>query len=401
MKTMPSLKRATLPPASRLFWFTIVSAVFGFIAPISGDDLTRQQTQDDAAIESRLKQTVEYLASDELQGRGPGTDGIDRAADYIAKRMSKIGLKTDLFQGSPYQYFYARVMNYENGIRFNFVWPNTWSFIGIRIYELFLKVDDSPTNNDAFEKAPSIEGGLVKLKNVIGVLEAQGPSAEETIVIGAHYDHLGVRKNPNGETLVYHGANDNASGVSVMLEAAEILANREKKLPRRIVFVAFSGEESGLLGSFHYVDHPAVPLEKTIAMINLDVVGRMEGDTVISIGTSTSPVFPKMIDKVVKQHQLTLLEFPGAFAGSDHVAFYSRRIPVIFLLTHGGSGDMHRPTDTANTLNYTGMRKIAQIAADLAVELAEADQRPQFSEEGASSILLRNAIRLWSSFSDN
>ena len=380
----------------------VALSVSFFIAPVLGDDLAQHKDQDEIVIETRLKETVEYLASDELQGRGPNTEGIDRAADYIAKRMAKIGLKTDTFNRSPYQDFNARVMNFEEDSCINYVWPNMWSFIGIGLYDLFLKNDDSPATNETPDRSPKTRGGFVKLNNVVAILDTRGPLAEETIVVGAHYDHLGERKNPDGKVIaVYHGANDNASGVAVMLEVAQMLAQRQKKLPRRILFVAFSGEELGLLGSFHYVNHPPVPLEKTIAMINLDVVGRMEGDMVISIGASTSPILAKMTDKAVKQRQLTLLEIPGTLAGSDHVAFYSSRIPVVFLLTEGGRSDHHRPTDRANTLNYTGMRKIAQIAADISVELAEAEQRPEFSEEGAISIFFRNILRLWGRMTDN
>jgi Zn-dependent M28 family amino/carboxypeptidase len=275
-----------------------------------------------------------------------------------------------------------------------------FGYIGKILYDSFSASGDSPAQNQPTNGTVKAVDDLVKLKNVVGILEAQGPLAEETIVIGAHYDHLGMRKFPRGKTVVFHGANDNASGVATMLETAQILAQRGKKLPRRIVFVAFSGEESGLLGSFHYVNDPPVPLEKTIAMINLDVVGRMEGDNLMSFGAPSSPTLSKMTGKVVKQHQLNLKEMSQVFAGSDHVPFYAYHIPVVFLLTEGGRGDYHRPSDRANTLNYSGMRKIAQITADLSVELSEADKPPDFAEEGVSSFCFRILLRLWGSMSD-
>jgi metal-dependent amidase/aminoacylase/carboxypeptidase family protein len=392
MKTTPCVKQAVLPRGKRSYCLAVALLVF-CILPVFGYNLGQLKGQDETAIETRLKQTVGYLASDELQGRGPGTEGIDRAAEYIVKRMQKIGLKTDLFNGSPYQTFNGRVMHFGGGNRDSR--SSMWSYIGNRIYDAFLKNNASPRKNQASKIPPTAPEGLVKMKNVVAMLAGQGPLAEETIVIGAHYDHLGVRKTPNGDTVVYNGANDNASGVAVMLEAAELLARREKKLPRRIVFIAFSGEESGLLGSFYYVSHPLVPLEKTIAMINLDVVGRMEGDILITIGTSTSPALAKLTDKFAKQNQLNLMELPKVFAGSDHVPFYSHRIPVVFFLTQGGRSDYHRPSDDAEKLNYPGMRKIAQTTADLSVTLAEADRRPQFAEEGIISILFRNLLRLW------
>ena len=396
MRTTTYINYLTLPLKKPSCSIVFVLIAFLSFVPVLGDELQKQNSQSEAAIETRLKQSVEYLASDELQGRAPGTEGIDKAADYIAKRMAKTGLKTGLLNGSSYQMFYFRIMNYEDEQRFSL--PGMFRYVADRLSDSLLKPDpppNPPVKNESPGNATKPVNAPTRMKNVVAMLEGVGPKAEETLVIGAHYDHLGMRKTSNGQMLVFHGANDNASGVAVMLEVAEMLAHRQKKLPRRIVFVAFSGEESGLLGSFYYVNHPAVPLAKTIAMINLDVVGRMQSDVVVTIGTSTSPMLAKMTDKAVEQHKLTLLEFPSVVAGSDHMPFYSQRIPVVFLLTHGGRGDYHRPSDMADTLNYPGMRKIAQITADLAVDLAEADRRPQFSEESVIAILLRNALRMW------
>jgi hypothetical protein len=399
MNAIPSVMHKGLPLKDRLFWIVVAAAVSFFIAPIFGDDLGQQKGQDEAAIETRLKQTVEYLASDELQGRGPRTEGIDLAAGYISERMGKIGLKTDLFQGSPYQSFYAQPPNDDEGegVKVNL---NVFSFFGDTIYTLFVKVGDSTVQKESSESPARRAEGAVKLKNVVAVLEGRGPLAEETIVIGAHYDHLGERKITGGQTIVFHGANDNASGVAVMLETADILAHRKEKLPRRVVFVAFSGEELGLLGSFYYVNHPAVPLAKTIAMINLDMVGRLENDTLTSMGTSTSSMLAKTLDKIVKRQNLKLDEMPWVYPISDHTGFYAHRIPAVFLMTWSGWDEYHQPTDTPNTLNYSGMRKIAQIDADLAVELAEAERRPEFAEESMGAWLYRDILYIWSWFSN-
>jgi hypothetical protein len=398
MKIIPAVRRTGMPRRNRLFWMVAAAVVF-FIAPIFGDDLGRQKNQDEAGIETRLKQTVEYLSSDELQGRGPRTQGIDRAADYIAKRMGKAGLKTDLFQGSPYQIFYARPPDEYDGGSAN-VNLNVFSYFGDAIYAFFVKIGDSTVQKETGESSPPRAEGAVKLKNVVAVLEGRGPLADETIVIGAHYDHLGERKTAGGQTIVFHGANDNASGVAVMLETADILAHRKDKLPRRVVFVAFSGEELGLLGSLYYVNHPAVPLDKTIAMINLDVVGRMESDTVVSMGAFTSKTLAEMIDREIKRYELKLDEMSWVYPVSDHAGFYSRGIPAVFFMTGGGFGDMHTPADQADTLNYPGMRKIVLIAADLAVELAKSERRPEFAEEGLPAMLYRDILYIWSWLSD-
>jgi hypothetical protein len=397
MKNQPGAGGIVLFSSKKYYWIYFAIGVGFFVAQVFGDEPGQQKSQDDGAIESRLKQTVEYLASDELQGRGPRTEGIDKAADFIAKRMGKMGLKTDLFQGSPYQSFYARSVDNGEGGSINL---NPFSAFGDTIYALFAKFGDSTPQKESSEIPTRLDQGSVKLKNVVAVLEGRGPLAEECIVIGAHYDHLGERKNAGGQTIVYHGANDNASGVAVMLETAEILAHLKEKLPRRIVFVAFSGEELGMLGSFYYVNHPAVPLDKTISMINLDMVGRLENDTLTGMGTSKSPMLAKTLDKIVKRHNLKLDEMSWVYPVSDHTGFYAHRIPEVFLMTWSGWDEYHQPTDTANTLNYAGMRKIAQADADLAVELAEAEPRPEFAEESVGAWLYREALLIWCWLSD-
>jgi hypothetical protein len=399
MKNQPGAGSKELLPGKRSYWILFATAICFFPVSVLGDDLGRQNSRDDAAIETRLKQTVEYLSSDVLQGRGPRTQGIDRAAEYISKRMGKMGLKTDLFQGSPYQIFYVRPPDEYEGGSGN-VTLNPFSFFGDAIYALFVKIGDSSTQKESSDSSARRVEGKVKLKNVVAMLEGRGPLAEETVVIGAHYDHLGERKTAGGQTIVFHGANDNASGVAVMLEAADILAHRKNKLPRRIVFVAFSGEELGLLGSFYYVNHPVVPLDKTIAMINLDMVGRLENDTLTSMGASTSPMLAATLDVIVKRHNLKLDEMSWVFPVSDHTGFYAHRIPAVFLMTWSGWDDYHHPTDTADKLNYSGMRKIAQVEADLAVELAEADRRPEFAEERLGARLYRDILYIWSWLSD-
>jgi hypothetical protein len=390
MKPKNSLKCFDFPHKSRLFCSVILAAVFGFIGPISGDDLSRQQSQDNTAIESRLKHTVEYLSSDELQGRGPGTEGIDNAADFIAKRMDKIGLKSNLFHGSAYQNFYVRQANGDGGQ--GSVNVNIFSWPGDAIAAILAKLSDSSPQDEPPDD-PAKHAGELKLKNIAAVLEGVGPLADETIVVGAHYDHLGQFKMPDGRTIVYHGANDNASGVAVMLETAELLARREK-LHRRIVFVAFSGEELGLLGSLHYLNHPAVPLNKTVAMINLDVVGHMENEALVSM-MSSSPDLAKSIDGIVKRHNLKLDEMSWVYPVSDHAGFYARGIPAVFFMPSGDWNEMHTPADTADTLNYPGMREIAKISADLVADLAQTEKRPDFADENPLRMLYRSALWTW------
>jgi aminopeptidase YwaD len=225
--------------------------------------------------------------------------------------------------------------------------------------------------------------------NVIGILEGSDPVLKnEAIVIGAHYDHLG--KGGQGSlavnsTEIHHGADDNASGTAALLELARRFA-KEKKNKRTLVFIAFGGEEEGLLGSKFYVGAPVFPLEKTVAMLNMDMVGRLTDDklTVGGIGTANewkelvsrkNEFIPPAYDNSKKNNfapatpetvylfNLQLNE--DGFGPSDHSSFYGKQIPVLFFFT-GTHLDYHKPSDTADKINYAGLRKIVEYVADIA-----------------------------------
>ena len=227
-------------------------------------------------------------------------------------------------------------------------------------------------------------------RNLLALLPGRGAaatatepavSAAETVVVGAHYDHLGFGgpgSTAPGERAVHHGADDNASGTAVLLEVARRLA-AAGPLPRSVLFVAFSGEERGLLGSGHYVANPAVPLADTVAMVNLDMVGRLDGDKLIVHGTGTGTGLEPLVDRLAAAAGLGLAKEPGGFGPSDHASFYARKIPVLHVFT-GSHGDYHRPTDTADRINYDGMVRIAGLVTDLVRELATAPARPAYVE---------------------
>jgi aminopeptidase YwaD len=224
--------------------------------------------------------------------------------------------------------------------------------------------------------------------NVIGILEGNDAALKnEAIVIGAHYDHLG--KGGQGSlavnsTEIHHGADDNASGTAALLELARQFA-KEKKNKRTIIFIAFGGEEEGLLGSKFYVNSPVFPLEKTVAMINMDMVGRLNENklTVGGIGTANEwkdlvsnkneiipPVygdskknnFATSSKETVYRFNLQLNE--DGFGPSDHSSFYGKQIPVLFFFT-GTHADYHKPSDTADKINYAGLKKIVEYIADI------------------------------------
>jgi len=235
----------------------------------------------------------------------------------------------------------------------------------------------------------SVERRETQARNILAVLEGSGAAgipASETVVVGAHYDHLGFGGADSaapGVEAVHHGADDNASGTAMLLEVARLLA-AEGPFPRRILFIAFTGEERGLLGSAHYTANPLVPLDDTVAMVNLDMVGRMEGDKLIVYGTGTGTGFDEMVDRLVAAHRFDATKDPGGFGPSDHASFYAKKIPVLHLFS-GTHGDYHRPTDTAEKINYEGMTRIARLVTEAVRELATVPQRPAYVEVASRS----------------
>ncbi|MBL8794152.1 MAG: M28 family peptidase [Planctomycetia bacterium] len=234
----------------------------------------------------------------------------------------------------------------------------------------------------------NVKRQTLNVKNVIGVLEGNGPLAKETVVIGAHYDHLGFGgfgslakglKQP----AIHHGADDNGSGTTTLLELARRFAGQKDRQGRRLVFMAFSGEERGLLGSDHYCRNPLIPLADTVAMVNLDMVGRLRADDktkkdkLIVYGTGTAKTFDSLIESLNENYSFQMQKVPGGMGPSDHASFYQRKIPVFFFFT-GDHPDYHRPTDTAEKINIAGMRKIADLVTDLVTHLGTVAERPEY-----------------------
>ncbi len=225
-----------------------------------------------------------------------------------------------------------------------------------------------------------IQSQSVEIKNVVALIEAQGPLARQHIILGAHYDHLGyggLGSLTPWKRVIHPGADDNASGVAVMLAASRLLAERKEKLKRSVLCIAFTAEERGLVGSRHYVQHPFWPLDQCIAMINLDMVGRLQNDRLTVMGVGTAKQFESLLDSLSAPYGLELRKVSTGTGPSDHMTFYSRQIPVLHFFT-GMHGDYHRPTDTAEKLNISGMRRIAQLVADVVEALATAAEVPEY-----------------------
>ncbi len=229
-----------------------------------------------------------------------------------------------------------------------------------------------------------IERKTIATKNVVGVLEGAGPLADETIVIGAHYDHLGHGGLMSGSLAflsrdIHNGADDNASGTAMVVEMARRLARRQDPLPRRVVFIAFSGEERGLLGSKYYVDHPLIPLKSTVMMINFDMVGRLNDKSELTVyGTGTTPGIDTLVDALGKSSGFTIKKIAEGLGPSDQQSFYLKDIPVLFTFT-GTHRDYHRPSDDTERINFAGMTRIADFAELLLLDIVRRPQRPEFT----------------------
>lgn len=219
-----------------------------------------------------------------------------------------------------------------------------------------------------------------KISNVIGVLPGEGPLADEYILIGAHYDHIGY----GGEGSlapwtheIHNGADDNASGAVALLETARRIVAQDKKPKRTIVFVGFTGEERGLLGSAYYVKHPVFDLKKTVAMLNMDMVGRLTDEKLIISGSGTAKEFEPLIDKLNEGYKFAVTKDPSGFGPSDHASFYAKEIPVMHFFT-GTHDDYHRPSDDVEKLDIDGIRRIASMLADAAIAIDAMPAPPEY-----------------------
>ena len=222
--------------------------------------------------------------------------------------------------------------------------------------------------------------------NVIGIVPGRDPRlAGETIVVGAHYDHLGRGGEgslaPDQAGAIHHGADDNASGTAAVLGLARAFA-AAGGTPRPLVFVAFSGEEMGLLGSAHYVRQPSVALDKTVLMLNLDMIGRARSGKVYVGGVDSGTGLRSIVTDAARDLSLSLDARGDPFAPSDHTSFYTAGRPVLFFFT-GAHGDYHRPSDTWDKINAEGLRAVATLAARVVTAVAASPTPPVYVKVAA------------------
>lgn len=231
-------------------------------------------------------------------------------------------------------------------------------------------------------------------RNIVATLVGNDPLLkDEYIVIGAHYDHLGMGGNASGsrvpdEIAVHGGADDNASGVASLLELANYFSKTENRPSRSIIFVSFGAEEMGIIGARYFVEHPPVDIKSIMAMVNLDMVGRMKiknetDEPTLSIsGTGTSNVTDSILNILETNRTFKLKRIPDGYGPSDHAAFYTAGIPVLFLTT-GAHGDYHTPLDTPDKINYQGQADVTLFTADLVKAFGILEKAPIFAEAGA------------------
>ncbi|HKP28715.1 MAG TPA: M20/M25/M40 family metallo-hydrolase [Gemmatimonadales bacterium] len=285
-----------------------------------------------AVATGRIAEDVRYLSSDSLQGRRIGSAGADSAAAWIALRMEKAGL--------------TRVPG-----------SDSW-------YQSFVIAHDAAA-------AHGTGLGGVRGRNVIGLLRGKDPAlAGHYVVVGAHYDHLGNggsgSLDPDSVGVPHNGADDNASGVAAILEIArKLAANRPS---RSVIFVAFSGEEEGLLGSAHFVKFPPVPTDSMVAMLNFDMVGRLRDDKLIIYGVETAREWRGLIDSLNRAGKFSLTLQGDGYGPSDHTSFTLAKRPVLHFFT-GTHPDYHRTTDDVAAINLDGILRVASMASDLARQI--------------------------------
>jgi Zn-dependent M28 family amino/carboxypeptidase len=271
---------------------------------------------------ANLKKHIKYLADDKLKGRGTGTQDELTAANYIRINFSKLKLEP---KGNLNSYYYSFKFNKQK------------------------------------DKQDTIGGTVVNSIDVVGYLNND---AENTIIIGAHYDHLGMgldhnSLDPNPEDKIHNGADDNASGVAGVIELARYYSTNKVREKYNFLFICFSGEELGLFGSKKYCENPTIDFSKVDYMINMDMIGRLNDSTkrLIVYGVGTAPDFVPIIDNM--QASLNIKKDSSGIGPSDQTSFYLKNIPVLHFFT-GQHSDYHKPSDDVAKINFNGEKQVLE-----------------------------------------
>ncbi len=277
---------------------------------------------------------------------------------------------------------------------------------GMNLLSIQKAIDSTQLSNSFY-----LENAIAKLsvdlkpivretRNIIAYLEGNDSELKkEVIVIGAHYDHLGMGQrgslSTSKEPEVHNGADDNGSGTSGLLELAEFFVSNKKKLKRSILFIAFSAEELGLIGSKYFVENPTIPLKNIVAMINMDMIGRLTDDKLTVYGAGTSPKWKPLLNNLNADSSFKFNFIDGGFGPSDHSSFYSKNIPVLFFFT-GTHQDYHKPSDDFDKINYIGMEKVLSLISKVVYDLTTNNEKIEFTKvQGESKEQRRVNIRVY------
>ena len=320
-------------------YFTIGLA-FAWLVSLNSCSPVTAVSESPQSPKDQFRADITYLASEELEGRKTGTQGEQLAAAYIAERFEKLGLEPAGDHGTFYQQFEGVELPHPH--------------------------------------AEESEGTRLTGINVIGFIDNGAPY---TVVIGAHYDHLGFGGRTSldrSDTAAIHpGADDNASGVAMVLYLADRLLHAHQG--NNYLFIAFSGEEKGLWGSGYWTKNPTtVEIEQLNYMLNFDMIGRLNEERKLSInGTGTSPIWERRLERANRAN-LNLVFTQSGIGGSDHTSFYLSEVPAIHFFT-GTHEDYHRPSDTPDKINYNGLMEIGSYAFNL-IGVLNDESKLSFSE---------------------
>lgn len=279
---------------------------------------------------AKIKTHIKFLASDKLKGRGTASQQELTAANYIAKNFKNCGLQP---KGNISSYFYS----------FKFKKPK-----------------------DAHD---TVGGEMISAIDVVGYLDN---GAENTVIIGGHFDHLGMGMDHNSldanpEGKIHNGADDNASGTAGVIELARYFSENQRKEKFNFLFICFSGEELGLFGSKKYCENPTIDFSKVNYMINMDMIGRLNDSTkkIIIYGVGTAPDWVPMIDKIPSG--FSIKKDSAGIGPSDQTSFYLKDIPVLHFFT-GQHADYHKPSDDINKINFEGEKKVLEYVVKIVEE---------------------------------
>ena len=292
--------------------------------------------------ESEIKGHLLFLTSKANAGRAPGGKENRKIVRYIENEFKTFGLNK--FEKSYRQKFEAQ----------------------LRVYK-------------------GMPDKTVKTCNVVGVIEGNDAVLKnEYIVLGAHYDHLGLggpSSKSDKRNVIHYGADDNASGTSALLEIAEKIASQKSKLKRSVIFIAFGAEEQGLLGSKYFVENPIVPLSQIKLIINMDMVGRMNAEKHVYMGgAGTFPDGVNFMQTLGESLNLTPIVHAGSVGGSDHVSFYRKEISVLGIHT-GGHPQYHTPEDTIDLINLKGEKQVCDYICEAIMRIATSDYEMEFIKQ--------------------